>query len=161
MASTKTEPRSWTVAEIEALFYEAHAERNRANREATSGPFNPFGNSGDSLVWCGSIEELWDDTSRRNELIESINRRREDAVAVGEEYDEIDPDEIDANNSDEQFGGLRSEIESALLDSRETIGTGRPIFYATQEGFPTVFRERATQDEVRKAVASFYDWSED
>jgi hypothetical protein len=52
-----TTTRTWTAEEIAALFSDAHDKADDATREATKGPFNPYGQPLESLIWHGTIDE--------------------------------------------------------------------------------------------------------
>jgi hypothetical protein len=137
----KTIEKTWTVAEIEALFSEAHEAADAANREATRGHFNPFGDAFEDLTWFGSIREAWELEEWRR-LQEAVNKDREEDEAL----------------TWEDFEAHEAEILAKAVEVADTvIGTGRPLVVAFCDGaYPTVFCERADEDAVREAVAAFY-----
>lgn len=126
--------KTWTAEEIADLFCKDHNEADAATREATSGPFNPYGDAFESLVWHGTIEDAWKD-----DRIEDWREGASPAFDLG-------------------WDDRQAEIERAAIDqARTVVGTGRPIYIAFYDGqFPAVFCEQATQDVVQEAVESFY-----
>jgi hypothetical protein len=137
----KTTEKTWTVAEIEALFSEAHDAADAATREATRGHFNPFGDAFEDLTWYGAIREAWEQEEWER-LAEAVNEDREAA-------EELTWEEFEAHEA--------KILEKSVEVADTVIGTGRPLVVAFCDGaFPTVFCEQAGEDAVREAVADFY-----
>lgn len=128
MAMTTTAIRKWTPEEIAAIFREAFDETDDANREATSGPHNPYGDAYDDLTWHGTIEEARSDRS----------------------WPKTDPE-------DYEEGEEPDTAALAIEQASNVVGTGRPIYAAFCDGaFPAVFCEDASEADVRAAVWQFY-----
>jgi hypothetical protein len=127
--------KTWTAEEIAELFKQAHDEADEATRDATRGPFNPYGDKFESLVWHGSIREAQEDD--RLDWVDWIDR-------------EGDSNEFNAFS--------QGAFEQALVDQASiAIGTGRPIYIAFYDGqFPTVFCKQAAEDAVQEGVDAFY-----
>lgn len=146
MATNET-IKTWTAGEIEELFAEEDRKADAANREATSGPFNPYGDAYESLVWVGTIETAWRE-EKWSRLAEDVNYTfmNDDGTAIG------------GGDWEEN----RAEIEAAALDlSDNVVGIGRPLVVAFSDGaYPYVFCEQADEDAVREAVGKHYDWSD-
>jgi hypothetical protein len=139
---TETTPRTWTADEINTLFTEAHNTADVANREATRGHFNPFGDAFEDLTWVGSIHEAWEQEEWRR-LREAVNEDREEGEALTWE---------DWEGNEAEIGDKAKEIADTV------VGTGRAIAVAFCDGaYPAVFCELASEEQVRDAVASFYD----
>jgi hypothetical protein len=139
---TETTPQTWTTEAIEALFREAHDAADAANREATRGPFNPFGDAFEDLTWYGSIREAWEQEEWER-LAEAVNEDREAA-------EELTWEDWEANEA--EIGDKAKEIADTV------VGTGRAVAVAFCDGaYPAVFCELASEEQVRDAVASFYD----
>lgn len=129
-------PRRWTADAIHELFSEEYAEADRATREATSGPFNPYGDPFESLVWVGSMEEAREEKG----------------------WPEIDPEDYEDGEDDEDFPTIE---DAAKEQAQKVVGTGQPLIVAFYDGdFPTVFCEMASEEAVNKAVGDFYDSDE-
>jgi hypothetical protein len=137
----KTTEKTWTVAEIEALFAEAHEATCAAHRLETVGPFNPYGDSYEDLTWFGSIRAAWEDEEWQR-LADAVNEDRAEDEAL----------------TWEDFEANEAEILARAVEVADTvIGTGRPLVVAFCDGaYPTVFCERADEDAVQDAVAAFY-----
>jgi hypothetical protein len=135
--------RTWTAAEITDLFSEAHHLVDAENREATAGPFNPFGDAFESLVWHGTIQEAWE-SDRWRGLSEAVNADRDEELTW------------------EDWADHAAEIEDTAKTEAETVvGTGRPLVVAFADGqYPCVFCEHATEEQVRDAVQAFYPLDE-
>lgn len=127
---------------IAAIFKRLHEEADHANREATTGPFSPFGEPYLDNCWHGTIREAWEQGQRM--LAREVNDAREE--------DGLDPLSWD------QWEGNEAEIEAAAVESARTVvGRGRPVYLALfDRQYPAVFREEVTDEEIEEAAAGFY-----
>lgn len=129
----KTE-RTWTTDEIASLFSEAYRAADEANREATRGPGNPFGDEFESLVWCGSIAEARDRLS----------------------WPAFDPEDWEEGTTAADLDGGQWE-DLAIGRASGVVGHGRPVAVVFYDGgFATVFCEVADEATVRGVVGGFY-----
>jgi hypothetical protein len=126
-----------TTSFVESLFSEKYEAAAAAHREATKGPFNPFGDSGyDSGVWSGT-------------LADSVEARH---------WVRPQDEEYEYDESEMRDPALVERLAKEQAD--EVIGTGRVVAVALYETCSTVFCEEADGAAVREAVAAFYDWTE-
>lgn len=133
--------KTWTTDSIEALFREAHDAADTANRKATRGHFNPYGDAYEDLTWYGSIREAWEE-GEWQQLREAVNEDREEGEAL----------------TGDDWEGYETAIGDKAKEFADTVvGTGRAVTVAFCDGaYPAVFCEQASEEQVRDAVASFY-----
>jgi hypothetical protein len=138
--------KHWTAEEIAEVFHRFFKQVDEAVREATRGPFNPWGDGFEDFTSYGSIREAWEE-GWWSELRDEVNEDREEG------------DELAWNCDWDRFG---PEIEQKALEiASGRVGTGRPIFVAEQEGESTVFCEFASTGDVADAAAAFYPLDDD
>ena len=145
-------PAMWTAAQIEAMFRAEEDLADEGNREATKGPFNPYGDKFDSLIWFGSLGEAWSqETAFASDMVGRINVAREKATVEGGEYDEV--------SLATDWAEVQAEAEAVAIHAAYTvIGTGRPVLVASYDGDHLVlFCESATRCDVTKGVEGFYE----